>query len=342
MSASKTATDPARPSKAPAGSPGSIVTFVGNCDASGAVPLSNRLFAVADDEDNVLRVYDAERGGTPLAQRDASADLAIVGKPNKKNPLKPPKAKEADIEAATRVNDTAFWLTSHARNSSGKLKPERFRFFATTVPEDGSEPRVIGNSTSDLLDAFLTDSRFATFGLAAASQLAPKEEGGLNIEGMTARPEGGVWIGFRNPNPHGKALLAALFNPAEMLEGAAPRLGPPVLLDLGGLGVSSLSSWRGVYLIAAASYDGSAPSKLFAWNGSDPPTLLSYDGLARFRPEGFFTPDQRDKILVLSDDGTQLIDGVECKKQKDPSKKRFRGVWLATDALLPHVPARAP
>src|SRR5688572_22748463 len=30
--------------------------FTGMCDASGAVPLNDHLFAVADDEDNILRV----------------------------------------------------------------------------------------------------------------------------------------------------------------------------------------------------------------------------------------------------------------------------------------------
>src|SRR5690606_15608234 len=35
------------------------VEFEGACDASGAVPVDEMHFAVADDEDNVLRVYDA-------------------------------------------------------------------------------------------------------------------------------------------------------------------------------------------------------------------------------------------------------------------------------------------
>lgn len=42
----------------------------------------------------------------------------------------------------------------------------------------------------------------------------------------------------------------------------------------------------------------------------------------------FVTSEARDEILLLSDDGTQLVGGVECKKLKDPSKKRFRGLWV--------------
>jgi hypothetical protein len=45
----------------------SVVVFEGMCDASGAIPIDERRFAIADDEENEIRVYDAERGGPPLA-----------------------------------------------------------------------------------------------------------------------------------------------------------------------------------------------------------------------------------------------------------------------------------
>jgi hypothetical protein len=40
--------------------------------------------------------------------------------------------------------------------------------------------------------------------------------------------------------------------------------------------------------------------------------------------------------LVLSDDGSVIVDDTECKKQKDSAKKRFRGVWLALPADSPN------
>lgn len=52
--------------------------FTGMCDASGAVELSRDLFAVADDEDNVLRIYDANRGGAPLSSSDVSGRKSCV------------------------------------------------------------------------------------------------------------------------------------------------------------------------------------------------------------------------------------------------------------------------
>ena len=62
------------------------VVFTGMCDASGAGPLSAHTFAVADDEANVLRVYDADRGGSPLYERDISAAIGIPARPRKDQP----------------------------------------------------------------------------------------------------------------------------------------------------------------------------------------------------------------------------------------------------------------
>lgn len=299
------------------------------CDASGAVPLTDKLFAVGDDEDNVLRVYDASRGGAPIFAVDVSSGLHIKAKKKKKDPSKPGKTPESDIEAATRVGELAFWITSHARNSSGKLKQERLRFFATTAPKQGSELQVVGAPYEHLLDDLMADSRFAAFDLAAAAERAPKEPGGLNIEGLTERVGGGVFIGFRNPTPQGKALLFALHNPEQVVRGQRPVFGDPLLIDLGGLGIRSLTRWRGRYLIVAGHYAGGAASQLFAWNGTDAPERLPDVEFRQLNPEGFFTPETRDEIMVLSDDGALTIDGVECKRLKDASKKRFRGVWVS-------------
>jgi hypothetical protein len=310
-----------------------IVTFTGMCDASGAVELSDRIFAVADDEDNIIRTYDSERGGAPLATYDLSPSLDLPVKPAKpgkapKPNAKPKRAPETDLEAAARIGDLAFWLTSHGRNSSGKLKQERLRFFATTLPKDGAPLQVSGVPYEHLLEDLLSDPRLKRFGLAEAATLAPKEPGGLNLEGMTAREEGGLWLGFRNPVPEGKALVLALLNPEEVMRGARAKLSDPLLLDLGGLGVRSLSSWRKRYLIAAGHFAHGAVSKLFTWDGKAPPVPAKSMDFREFNPEGFFTPDDREQFMVLSDDGSVQVDGVECKQLKDPAAKTFRGAWL--------------
>jgi hypothetical protein len=296
------------------------IVFEGMCDASGAVALGGDMFVVGDDEDNILRVYDARRGGPPLKSVDLSPDLEL---PTKK---KPP---EADIEAATGLGSLSFWLTSHGRNSAGKKQPSRLRFFATEETDAG--PKVVGHPYSHLLDDLLADARLAPFGLTEAEALAPKSPGGLNIEGMTAMADGrSLLIGFRSPVPQGKALVVPVLNPTEVVrEGTRARLGEPRLLDLGGLGIRSLSWWHGRYLIISGGTASESTSRLFTWRGGDDaPVAVSEVDLTGLNPEAFFTPEQADEILLLSDDGTVPLDGEECKRLKDPARKRFRGVWV--------------
>jgi len=303
------------------------VTFVGMCDASGAVPLSDHTFAVADDEDNVLRVYDADRGGAPLYAADISRELQIPARKRHNKPDKPPR--EADIEAATRQGDLAFWITSHGLDKRGKLRPERFRFFATTLPDDQHFVRVVGEPFHDLIAHIVEDPRFARFDLARAARAPVGSPEGLNVEGMTARPEGSVMIGLRSPTPGGRALIIVLENPENVAQGEAPRFGEPLTLDLGGLGIRGLSQWRGRYLIIAGSYAQDGESRLYAWQGGrDVPAVVPL-GLAELNPEGFFTPEGRDQIMLLSDDGATLHDGERCKDLEESGLKRFRGRWHA-------------
>jgi hypothetical protein len=294
------------------------VLFTGMCDASGAVTLPEGKFVVADDEDNVLRVYDAQRGGGPLSAADLSPELEL---PSKK------KAPETDLEAATLLGDRALWLTSHGRNSKGKPQPSRLRLFATTA---GTPPRLVGKPYTHMLEDLLKAPALARFGLQTAAEKAPKQPGALNIEGMTARPDGrSVIIGFRNPLPRGKALVVPLLNPLEMIDtGQTARLGAPQLLELEGRGIRSISFWRGRYLLIGGGIADEAVSRLYTWDGkSDRPRAIAV-ALDDLNPEGFASFEDRPQVLLLSDDGSREIDGQPCKKLKDPTRKRFRGRWV--------------
>jgi hypothetical protein len=298
------------------------VVFAGACDASGAVPLSDRAMVVADDEDNVLRVYDADRGGPPRAGTDVSDALGVplAGK-------RRPRPRELDLEAATRLGERAIWLTSHGRKKSGAAAPERLRLFATALDARPGALRVVGRPYDRLVEDLIAAPELAAFDLAAAARLAPKADGGLNIEGLTATPDGRVLVGFRSPLIAGRALIVPIEVDA-LLDGRAERarVGAPILLDLGGRGVRSLSWWRGRYLVAAGSTASGGAAALYQWDGRGDARPSPVD-LAGYHPEAFFTPEDRDAILVLSDDGERAIDGERCK-DLEPSQRRFRGVWL--------------
>lgn len=308
-------------SAAPARPIGREVVFLGACDASGAVPLSERRMVVADDEDNVLRIYDVDRGGAPIEGIDVSGPLHLPLEGKKR------KAPELDLEAATALDGRAYWLTSHGRDKKGEPAPERLRLFATALGH-AEQPSVTGEPYDRLIEDLIAAPELAGYDLAAAAALAPKAAGGLNLEGLTAGPGGAVWLGFRNPVPRGRALLVPLLNLAALVDGGGPaRFGRPVELDLGGRGVRSLSWWRGRYLIIAGDTAGGGTSALYSWDGRGPARSTGIE-LGGYNPEGFYTPEDRDEILVLSDDGERAMDGVACKKLKDPSRRQFRGVWL--------------
>jgi hypothetical protein len=128
---------------------------------------------------------------------------------------------------------------------------------------------------------------------------------------------------------HGKAVVLQLDNPREVVSGAAPSLELAHSLDLGGLGVRGLSYWRGSYLVLAGPAGDGGPFALYRWQGTGQPQLVEAERLRGLGPEGFFSHEQRQEVLVLSDDGTRLVDGLPCKALPGPERKSFRGIWLA-------------
>jgi hypothetical protein len=294
------------------------VSFEGACDASGAVAVDARHFAVADDEDNVLRVYDAINGGKSVRRTNLSKQLALDK-----------KGAESDIEAATSLGGRAFWLSSHGRDKRGDEDPNRSLVITTDLPALDAKVEVQGQVYRNLLDDLERAPGMQQYDLKRAAELAPKEPGGLNIEGLTATPEGTLLIGFRNPVPGGKALILPLLNPEALYAAGSPRFGTPIELDLQGLGIRSLSWWRGSYLIAAGPTSDGGAAHLYRWRGPGTTPMLATDAaFADANPEAFFTAEANAEILVLSDDGGRIIRGKPCKKLKGKKHKSFRGLWL--------------
>jgi len=295
--------------------------FRGMCDASAAVALGDDLFAVANDEDNTIRVYHSAQGGGPVASFDLSTFLRVDA-----------KFPETDLEGAAWLGDRIFWMASHGRNHDGKFRASRDRFFATTLEKTGNSVRLVpvGKPYTSLLVDLIRDPRLKAFKLGAASMLPPKHRGALNIEGLCATPDKHLLIGFRNPIPRGRALIVPLLNPNEVVTGSAAQLGEPMLLNLGGQGIRDIGFWHGKYLIIGGSYEAEGVSQVYLWNGgSSQPQLLRGIDLHDINPEAVVVyPDNPLSFQLLSDDGTQLMNGIPCKRLPNSMDKQFRGVWV--------------
>lgn len=298
------------------------VEYSGMRDASAAVAVSSNLFVAADDEHNVLRLYSAEHAGPPLKEFDFNAFLEVTA-----------KSPEADLEGAALLGNRAFWIGSHGRNKNGKERSNRCRLFATDVKVvDGDVSLIpVGQPCKNLLDALVSDSRFAEFHLAEALTRAPKEEGALNIEGLSATPEGHLLIGFRNPVPNGKAGLIPLLNPNEVIEGKPPHFNMAIRLDLDGLGVRDMAYFHGSYFIIAGPWQAEGKFEFYRWAGGDTqPQRLPVKHLGDYHPEAIIIYPQRGfhEIQILSDDGNRPINGIPGKELGESRPNTFRSFWL--------------
>lgn len=347
----------------PRGDPGQAHTgplFHGMSDASAAAAVDKDRFVVADDENNVLRVYTIG-GGRPVARFDLTRFLNVT-----------PESPEADIEGATRIGDRVYWITSHGRNRNGKWRPNRHRFFATklTVDAGGVTIRGIGLPCTKLAEKMAGDATIralcpeieASLGLdppvdTRRKRFAPKKDG-LNIEALCAAPDGRtLYIGLRNPRVPDRtgrpprAIVVPLTNAAQVVDAARrPAFGRPLLWDLAGLGVRGMeySSRHKTFYVIAGPHDGEPGWALYRWSGAAnaQPVLVKQAAPGRYPlgPEALVVFKDSSNLLLLSDDGALSIPvsgPAEClkgefrsdgtclnKHLRDQEKKYFRGVWL--------------
>lgn len=296
-----------------------VSEYRGTCDASAAVAMGNDHFIVANDEDNILRIY---RLGVPDPVKEYGLDGFAKADPDH---------PEMDIEGAARIGNRVFWITSHGANKSAKYRESRRRFLATEFELESGRPKVtpVGIAYTDLLDDLEQSKNLKNYHLADAAKLAPNDDGGLNIEGLADTADGTLLIGFRNPLPRGNALIVTLNNPEDVILGRKPQIGPEIELPLGGLGIRSLERVGGGYLIVAGPRNGKGVSRLFRWQGPraapkpTPVATVNFEGL---NPEALFAmPNGR--IYVLSDDGGREINGVDCK-ELPAQEQRFRAITV--------------
>ena len=272
----------------------------GISNASAAVPVGDRWFVAASDEANRLFVYRVDAPG----DAEASLDLSPTAVPGAEPP-------EFDLEGGARIGDVAYWIGSHGRNKDGKKRPYRRQLLATRVVETNGTVRLerVGGIYPDLLDDLGAITAYAALGLGAAAKRSP-EDGGVNIEGLSAGPDDALWIGFRSPlSEAGRCLLAPLLNPSGVIAGGRARFGDPVLLDLDGSGVRDLA-WSGrEFFVVAGNPSKGGKSRLYRWAGpGSDPVRVPDTGFKHFNPEAlavYGTPGA-PWLLVLSDDGNRV------------------------------------
>ena len=294
--------------------------FDGAADGSAAVDVGDGYFVGATDEENTLRLY-AAKGGVPSKPLAVDIEAAV------KKALGVDKIKECDLEGAATIGELTFWIGSHGRNSDAKEKRERQVLFATKLTGKGKDAQLemADKVYTKLLDDLKAHPPLAAFNLGKAATLAPKDKAALNIESIAADGDK-LWIGFRNPQVNeDQALLVPLLNPAEVIKGdGRARLGEPVFLPLGELGVRDMTKWKDGFLIIAGDFRdrfeaGIQPSRIFFWKPGSAPKDIGVN-LGDLNPEAILTMGEGDqaRILILSDDG----------KYPERQGKTFRGVWL--------------
>jgi hypothetical protein len=281
------------------------ITYPGMCEASAAVALGAGSFAVADDDEKDLRVYRLESPAKPQILQISKAV--------------PDLAEKADLEGAARIGDDIYWLGSHSRKKSGEERPGGRRLFAIHVAaaDGGFRVEPVGRPYKTLLEDLQKDGRYNKYELDKAAALTPEEPGGLNIEGLAAQDRR-LLIGFRNPVRAGKALIATLENPRQVLDGQPAIFGAPVELDLENLGIRSLEHWPAAkaYVIIAGTPEDAGRFQAFRWSGipCDKPQPIADVDLSGLVPEAvFFESDTTSELIVLSDDGATCSEDKESK-----------------------------
>lgn len=290
----------------------------GLANASVAVAVGTNRFLTGCDEENVVKLYRSGVSGPALAEYDLTKWLDLHGHPG-----------DADIEGAARIGDVIYWLGSHSRARDGRPRPNRERILATRIHEETNGVVTlerVGKPCVNLLSALLRAPQLSRFHLLEAMGKAPEEDGGLNLEGLAATADGGLLIGFRSPLVNGKSLVVPLRNPAEIMNGAKPELGEPLLLDLDGLGVRDMVFTGIEYFILGGRTAHGGTSHLFRWaGGTAVPEKVDKAGLRHLNPEGVANVGTRERprLLVVSDDGNQPFN-----RNRPPGLRTFRSVWV--------------
>ncbi|MEH2439326.1 CARDB domain-containing protein [Nostoc sp.] len=341
--------------------------LTGTSDASTAIPVGGTFFLEADDENQVLRLYDSSKSGLPVTGFDFTNSLGLTQTDGSG------ALREVDLEASTKIGDRIFWLGSQSNSDDGKNRPNRDRIFATDITGAGASTTLsyVGRYNflkEDIINWDVTNGHGKGanyYGLAAsaATNVGSKQSDGYNIEGLEIAPDSTTaYIAFRAPQvpPSGRAnaLIVPVTNFASLISASgggtqgSAQFGAPIELDLGGRGIREIrKNANNQYVIIAgpAGDAGTAPNdfRLYTWDGNpnSQPQLRAATFPASFNPEGIITiPDNLtniSQIQFVSDDGNSILynDGTAAKDLSENNFKKFRtdSITLGAVVLTPRI-----
>jgi hypothetical protein len=315
----------------------------GTADGSTGIPVGDDYVFIADDETNVIKLYSRNNSGLSVYQFDVSSYLNLSG-------------LEVDMEASFRSPtnpNRIYWMGSLSNSSSGNIKPDRNRIFATDIVGTGANATLKFVGYTDKLRSSIIswgDAKGYNFTANAATGIDPKRIDGFNVEGLEIGPDNTtLYIGFRAPyvgTGKNKAIICPILNFESWFGNGNPSTNPtfgnPIELNLNNHGIRSLGkNASNDYLIVAGSYSGTGTFELYSWNGSPTtaPVLLNVD-LTNLKPEGIVevppTLTGNFTVDLISDLGSNIMynDGTESKDLTEFNQKKFLTSTLRVSAPL--------
>lgn len=217
-----------------------------------------------------------------------------------------------DLEGLTIDDQERIYaVTSHSLTNDGERNPDRelllrFRVSGSSV----GEIRTVANLREALSgDQVVTEALAAELGEAV-------DFNELNIEGLAyVRQSRQLYLGLRSPLAGDRSIIIAIENPGQMFnDGAAPRFGPPILLDLKGGGIRALSfdMILGSFLLVneIEGFEGNRYSQLWSWSGDpqatpEPIALPDIINLNNVESIDSITVDGQPRLLIMSDEGSE-------------------------------------
>jgi len=303
----------------------------GTSDASAAIAVGERLMLVADDEDQVLRLYERDSDGAPLASINLNDALGLND------------TQEVDLEAVATYQGVQYWIGSHETS-------QRSMVFATHITGDNADNLAIDvtGQFTDLASQLVAWDAGNGHGLG---ENALAFEQGINVEGAAFVGDA-LYLGLRAPLDDGFAQLIPVTNMPSLVSGESTdaSFGTPLRLDLDGRAVRSIeSAGDNGYIILAGPVDdaGDVGFGLYLWDGAhavreiDGVDLNTLPDAITAKPESLFDINVTDTGMsasVLFDSGTVdwLDDGQE-SKDLPADQQRF----ISTDIEF-SLPALTP